>query len=109
MTCKKHQHEIEGRSISGFKGPSHTEKQILVVKTEDEDLRWFERSVFFLLKVECKKQIKGALPSLPPSKQVSRLLSYYSPQPVFPEVEQNHMVDLALWNFWASSKQSRQN
>lgn len=60
MTCKKHQHEIEGRSISGFKGPSHTEKQILVVKTEDEDLRWFERSVFFSVKSGMQEANKGS-------------------------------------------------
>ena len=30
-----------------------------------------------------------------------RELSNYGPWPVFPEAEQDHMVDLAPWNFWA--------
>ena len=64
------------------------------------------------VRVECEEQMKGALPSLPPSKQESRAAcSHTTAQStaVFPEAEQNHMVDLALWNFWAPSKQSRQN
>ena len=33
-------------------------------------------------------------------KTERRKLSYYGPWLVFPEAEQNHMVDLAPWNFW---------
>lgn len=52
---------------------------------------------FILLQVECEEQMKGALPSLSPSKQERPpALKYYSPRPVFPEAEQNHMVYLDL-------------
>lgn len=69
--CSTYQHEIEGSSVPDLQDP-HTHR---VEKTNLSgenwrwrlEVRWCER--FTLLQVECEEQMKGELPSSPPSKQ----------------------------------------